>query len=59
MTRRDEFMVVMAEDLMLAASQQGLDLDSGEVGIILGYLEGHEYCLVVDGEGKLLRHDEQ
>lgn len=59
MTRKDEFMVVMAEDLMLAASQQGLSLDIGEAGVILGYLEGHEYCLVVDGEGRLLRHDEQ
>ena len=59
MTRKDEPVVVMAEDLMIAASQQGLDLDIGEAGTILGYLEGHEYCLVVDGEGRLLRHDEQ
>ena len=59
MTRKDEPVVVMAEDLMLAASQQGLNLDIGEAGIILGYLEGHEYSLMVDGEGGLLRHDEQ
>ena len=59
MTGKDEFTVVMAENLMLAASQQGLNLDIGEAGIILGYLEGHEYCLVIDGEGRLLRHDEQ
>ena len=59
MTGKDEFTVVMAENLMITARQQGLNLDIGEAGIILGYLEGHEYCLVVDGEGGLLRHDEQ
>ncbi len=34
-------------------------MDEQEATIILGYLEGHDYCLVVDTQGRTLRHDTQ
>lgn len=48
-----------ASELMLVALGQGIKLGKREVNIILGYLNGHDYCLMVDSKGKTLRHDEQ
>ncbi len=48
-----------ANELMSAAAVQGIRLDEQEATIILGYLEGHDYCLVVDTQGRTLRHDTQ
>lgn len=48
-----------AGELILAARKQGVELDAGEADMILGYLEGHDYCLMVDDEGATVRHDEQ
>lgn len=48
-----------ASELMLVALGQGIKLGKREANIILGYLNGHDYCLMVDIKGKTLRHDEQ
>lgn len=45
--------------LIAAAMRQGIRLDAEEAEMILGYLEGHDYCLMADGSGKTMRHDEQ
>ena len=47
------------EKLITAAACQGLEIDADEADIILGYLEGHEYSLMVDDNGMTVRHDEQ
>lgn len=48
-----------ANKLMSAAMVQGIRLDKQAATIILGYLEGHDYCLMEDEQGGTLRHDEQ
>ena len=48
-----------AGELIAAARKQGVELDTGEADMILGYLEGHDYCLMTDSEGATVRHDEQ
>ena len=45
--------------LVAAAAQQNVALNAAEAGMILGYLEGHGYCLLADGGGATVRHDEQ
>ena len=48
-----------AGELIAVARKQGVELDTGEADMILGYLEGHDYCLMADSEGATARHDEQ
>ena len=48
-----------AASLIKAAMQQGVALDAEEAGMILGYFEGHDYCLMADAGGRTMRHDEQ
>ncbi len=48
-----------AKCLVMAAMQQGVVLDTDEADMILGYFEGHDYCLMVDNGGRTMRHDEQ
>ena len=43
----------------LAAKLQGLKLRTAAADMILGYLEGHDFCLMTDGSGMTVRHDEQ
>lgn len=45
--------------LIETAQKQGVELNTEEADMILGYLEGHDYCLMVDAEGATVRHDEQ
>ena len=47
------------EELMAAAMRQGVRMNVYEADMILGYLEGHDYCLMLDNEGRTVRHDEQ
>lgn len=48
-----------AEKLVAAAAHQGLAISINEANLILGYLEGHEYSLMVDAVGATVRHDDQ
>ena len=48
-----------AEKLIAAANCQGLEISTTEADLILGYLEGHEYSLMVDAAGRTVRHDDQ
>lgn len=47
-----------AEKLIAAANCQGLEISTTEADLILGYLEGHEYSLMVDAAGRTVRHDD-
>lgn len=46
-------------ELTAAALLQGIEMDANEADTVLGYLEGHDYCLMTDGRGNVERHDEQ
>ena len=48
-----------ATSLIMAAMRQGVTLDTVEADIILGYMEGHDFCLMADNNGGMMRHDEQ
>lgn len=48
-----------AEGLIRAAMQQGVILNTEEAGMILGYFEGHDCCLMVNDDGGMMRHNEQ
>ena len=48
-----------AEKLIAAAACQGLEISTTEADLMLGYLEGHEYSLMVDAAGNTVRHDDQ
>ena len=48
-----------AKDLIRAAMQQGVILNTEEASMILGYFEGHDYCLTVNHDGRMMRHDKQ
>ena len=48
-----------AASLITVAKRQGVTLDTVEADIILGYMEGHDFCLMADHGGRMVRHDEQ
>ena len=48
-----------AESLIMVATQQGITLTVANADMILGYFEGHDYCLMVNSGGQTMRHDEQ
>lgn len=48
-----------AENLIRVAMLQGVTLNAEGADMILGYFEGHDYCLMADEEGATVRHDEQ
>lgn len=52
-------MINDAESLIRVAIQQGVGLNTREADMILGYFEGHDYCLMVGAGGRTMRHDEQ
>lgn len=43
-----------AEDLMLVAADQGIKLDAEAAGVVLSYMEGHDYLLMVDQNGQTM-----
>lgn len=51
--------ITRPEELVIYAARQGIPISIGEADILLGYMEGHDYSLMVDGSGAMLRHDEQ
>lgn len=50
--------IAKPEELLAVAIRQGIEMDGNEAGIVLGYLEGHDYCLMADEAGMTVRHDE-
>lgn len=48
-----------AGQLIKAAQKHGIELSTKEADTMLGYLEGHDYCLMADDSGMTARHDEQ
>ena len=51
--------ITQPEELLVAAMRQGIRMDIREADIVLGYQEGHDYCLMANDEGWTVRHDEQ
>ena len=51
--------ITKPKELAAVAMMQGIVMDTHEAAMVLGYLEGHDYCLMADGEGRITRHDEQ
>lgn len=51
--------ITKPEELVAYAARQGIPISIGEADILLGYMEGHDYCLMLDGSDAMLRHDEQ
>ena len=48
-----------ANELMAASARQGWELSSIEASIILGYMEGHDYELLMDEKLRVYLHDGQ
>lgn len=48
-----------AASLITVAMRQGITLDAVEADIILGYMEGLNFCLMTNNNGRMMRHDEQ
>ncbi len=48
-----------ATELMAASARQGLELSSIEASIIIGYMDGHDYELLLDEELRVYLHDGQ
>lgn len=46
-------------EIIAAAGCQGVALGDTEALILLGYLEGHDYCLMMDDHRKMWLHDNQ
>ena len=46
-------------EIIAAADCQGVALNDTEALILLGYLEGHDYCLMMDEHRKMWLHDNQ
>lgn len=40
-----------------AARKEGFQVNEEEAGIVLGYMEGHDYELALDGTGGVVRND--
>lgn len=52
-------MVKEPMELIASAGCQGVALNDTEAEILLGYLEGNDYCLMMDDRRKLWLHDNQ
>lgn len=46
-----------AGDLIAAAARQGMELDGIEADIILGYIRGHDYALLMGEDFQTVLHD--
>lgn len=51
--------VTCTSEIMAAAGNQGVELNDVEAAILLGYLEGHDYCLKMGRKRELWLHDNQ
>ncbi len=51
--------IVTSRKLIEIAADQGVFMTDYEASLIIGYMNGHEYSLVVDEKGKMYRMDEQ
>lgn len=47
------------DQLVTAAMRQGMKMSAKEADVVLGYLEGHDFCLRMDANGNTVRHDMQ
>lgn len=45
------------EELMAVAVRQGVDMNETEAEVVLGYLEGHDYCLLMAEDFTMALHD--
>lgn len=51
--------ITKPEELAAYARRQGMAMSIDEAYVLLGYMEGHDYCLMIDNEGMMFRHDDQ
>lgn len=51
--------ITTAEEMMAVATRQGVPFSVVEAEIVLGYMEGHDYCLLVDDGFRMMLHDKQ
>ncbi len=51
--------ILKPEQLIPIAVRQGLPLNEAEAYLLLGYMEGHDYVLLSDAQGRMARHDLQ
>ena len=47
------------DKMVAAAMRQGIEMSPAEADVVLGYLEGHDYYLMMDADGSTVRHDMQ
>ena len=52
-------LITKSEELMAVSVRQGVELDAIEAKVLLGYLEGHDYSLMMDDKFHLALHDNQ
>ena len=52
-------LITKSEELMAVSVRQGVELAAIEAKVLLGYLEGHDYGLMMDDEFHLALHDNQ
>lgn len=52
-------LITKSEELMAASVRQGVELAFIEAKVVLGYLEGHDYSLMMDDKFHLTLHDNQ
>lgn len=51
--------IATAVEMMEVATRQGVPFSVLEAEIVLGYMEGHDYCLLVDDGFRMMLHDKQ
>ena len=52
-------LITKSEELMAVSARQGVELAAIEAKVLLGYLEGHDYSLMMDDKSHLALHDNQ
>ena len=52
-------LITKSEELMAVSVRQGVELAAIEAKVLLGYLEGHDYSLLMDDKFHLALHDNQ
>lgn len=52
-------LITKSEELMAVSVRQGVELAAIEAKVLLGYLEGHDYSLMMDDKFHLTLHDNQ
>lgn len=51
--------ILKSEQLIPFALRQNVSLSEAEAAMLLGYMEGHDYVLLADDQGQMVRHDLQ